>query len=194
MIERAMADAAVRAGCGVRSIAVRSAAAGIVTIAGFAACMAGCRASSSSNDRCEGDDASVDTWGLARARVVMTDGNPHSVVIDIQLLDNAHGAELYGTAFVLARRPGVVTIDHRISIHLPESEAFPPQRVDGSIVTSVQSYDPSLSRIADARWMVTIPLRTAEARAALREGGTIVIDPNHCEMARASLRGLAFQW
>lgn len=136
----------------------------------------------------------MDTWGLARARVETAKDSPGSVVIDVQLLDQVHYPELYGAAFTLARRAGIVTIDRRININLPEAEGFRGWTRSGDIATAVEGYDPALSRVTDTWWTITIPLRSEEARAALLDGGAVVIDPNRNDEARTSLQGLAFQW
>jgi hypothetical protein len=138
-------------------------------------------------------DAAHRTWGLARAGVATTEDGPQSVVIDIHLLDQNHYPELYGAAFALARQPGLVTIDHRININLPESEGFQAFWHVGDVHYAAQGYDPALSRVTDTHWKITIPLRTEEARTALANGGRVVINPYSSDFARGSVQGLAFQ-
>lgn len=156
-------------------------------------CISGCSTSSPPrNPNLIG--SATDIWGLARARVEATKDGPEAVVIDVQMLDHAHYPEISRAAIILARGEGVVTIDHRIKVNLPETEGFQGTTYDGNLVTYAEGYDPALSRVGDTLWRITIPLRSDQARAALRNGGTIIINPNRSDGAGSLFPGLAFQW
>lgn len=130
-------------------------------------------------------------WGIARPRIVERDGVPEAVVIDVLMNGKGHAAELYGAAFTLARRPGVVTVDGAINLNLPESEGFQAYRIDGPIMSAAEGHDPALSRVTEDHWVITIPLHSEKAKQAITEGGSIVIIP---DAYGVSLGGLAFRW
>jgi hypothetical protein len=164
-----------------------------ISLAVFSLYLAGCCCCSSPSDG-EQLETAEGAWGMASARVEMATDGPSAVVIDLQLLDQARHLMLHEAAFSFARRPRVVTIDRRFDLSLSEPEGFQGGTQNGNIGFLVQVYDPAILRVTDTHWTITLPLRTAEARAALVDGGKVVIDPNHDKSARSALQGLAFQW
>lgn len=119
--------------------------------------------------------ASEPAWAHARGRVDYDGGNPGAVVIEIQFHDKDRVSSLYNVAYGIARRPGILTVDGRVHLNLPENEGFKGYERRGDIVISRQGHDPAMTRLDADRWEIRIPVRSSEAREAIRAGGTIVI-------------------
>jgi len=165
-----------------------------VALAALVMSMQGCRTTSSGYVATDVENQMYSPWAVAQARVALVDGEPDAVLIELWTIDNNHFLEASEAAFVLARTPGVVMINNRTSLHLPDSEGFQGVSREGNILILTQGYDPALSPLSDRHFVVTIPLRSVEARAMLRAGGNIVIHPNRTTRARDGLAGVAFQW
>lgn len=121
-------------------------------------------------------------------------GEETQIVIDIVLLDDKSGAWMTMWGERLARHRGLLLVDGRWDVSLPESEGFKGIEwgSDGS-VTLRQGWDPALSYIDKRRGRVTIPVTAWEPLNALREGASVVINPHHCQGCASMFRGVVFE-